>query len=123
MKNNYIYLDSTPYVKWFSWDNIDRLKNKSHNIPMLDLSEYCLVYCPSAYRIYSMYFNFSTMQWQSDHNKEEVLEMYEISHWAFLPELPKEWEGDCDNLLMTTSEWILGQEERKNRAKQIKKGI
>jgi hypothetical protein len=49
----------------------------------------------------------------------KTFEMHEISHWAFVPEFPKEWDLDTDNFLCKADEWQITKEERIQRAKEV----
>ena len=118
MKSKIITLESGISVRWNSWDHLQPvLDEKREQGTYAFMSPDCLVFDPSDFELKVMHFNYVENVWRCDDKKFEI---YEISHWAFLPDLPKQWKGEAMDEIDT---WFLTEEHRKQQAKEVSKKL
>ena len=109
-----------PEIHWYPWNDLQTLKDRGFLIPSLQLTDYCLVFSPTHAKIFSAFFSFEKNKWfTSHHDNETSFEIFEISHWAFLPKEPMEWNLDFEDVLNKVDEWEILKNERVQLAKSI----
>jgi hypothetical protein len=118
MKAFLTFLDCIPDIRWFEWHDLEELRKADRHVA--SVSKYCLVFSPSDCKIFIMHFNFKDLKWHSSVYKDALtFEMHEISHWAFIPEFPKEWDLGTYEYLCKADEWAITEEDRKKKAEEV----